>query len=70
MVAGGTARLTAPPAPPVQRSSRSNPVLNRLRKDSNRVVLNAINIDGAMTFVSTPNVDLARDGLAGAGRAA
>ena len=34
MVAGGTARLTAPPAPPVQRSSRSNPVLNRLRKDS------------------------------------
>ena len=35
-----------------------------------RVVLNAINIDGAMTFVSTPNVDLARDGLAGAGRAA
>ena len=35
-----------------------------------RVVLNAINIEGAMTFVSTPNVDLARGGLAGAGRAA
>ena len=34
MVVGGTARLTAPPAPPVQRSGRSNPVLNRLRKDS------------------------------------
>ena len=32
-----------------------------------RVVLNAINIVGAMTFVSTPNVDLLRDGLAGAG---
>ena len=34
-----------------------------------RVVLNAINIVGAMSFVSTPNADLARDGLAGAGGA-
>ena len=33
-----------------------------------RVVLNAINIVGAMSFVSTPNADLARDGLAGAGQ--